>query len=419
MKYNYQLHQLILALRRKRGGPTLDRLFLPYDDVAIFHFSSEWKPVRYLLQKGIPSFNALLKKFFEDFSCRHKPTIEDEVVRERISDAMKEWCGTFRSMWVDALERIVEGDSEVSRLRCPLCHTAREMSFADTEHCFFGCPGVKARGIAEEANILFGTAYPDASMLQRAVVPGNVWNVVTYVSAVYKLRSLEPTPALGAPRYSDALLVTTDPTGNARPHRTGKKGSGKGREGHRRSLVPPSTWPALLDAQPAHPLPTLLDARPLAPYPLAHPPPVLATHSPVDLGASREQPEMLPSFVRDLPDAMQASLGRFLAAEGAHNDEVLFKIATDPDAGALLLQRAIDRQVPVAAWASLKAVILQMRESNKQYYEVINSLQDAPGAVSATDDYEETSARNEPRARSRTPPRLPRVIPPRFPLVSP
>jgi len=334
MKYNYQLHQLILALRRKRGGPALDQLFLPYDDVSIFHFSSKRKPVRYLLEKGIPSFNTLLKKFFEDFGCRHKPTIEDEAVRERISDAMKEWCETFRSMWVDALERIVEGDSEESRLRCPLCHTAREMSSADAEHCFFGCPGVKARGIAPEANILFGTAYPDAGMLQRAIIPGNVWDVVTYINTVYKLRSLEPTGC------SDALLVTTDPTANARPRRTGKKDSGKRRERHRLSLVPPPTWPALLNAQPARPLPALLDVRPLAPHPPAHPPPALscgsatflATHSPVDLEASGEQPEMLPSFVRGLPNAMQASLGRFLAAENAHNDEVLFNIATDTDA---------------------------------------------------------------------------------------
>ena len=100
-KYNFQLHQLIFTANQ-RTGTTANRMHLEYEEVAVFHYSTEWKPSRLVGERtsagqGCDEF---MGAFFETFSCQH------QEVRDFITKAFHLWWTTYQKMSNHLLEHI-------------------------------------------------------------------------------------------------------------------------------------------------------------------------------------------------------------------------------------------------------------------------------------------------------------------------
>ena len=87
-KYNYQLHQLLLA--KDPEELECDRFRVDYSQVRIVHFSTERKPSTLLLDPKRPT----LHEFIDEFIKRHgEPLIPD--IKQYIVDAMTQWKTIF------------------------------------------------------------------------------------------------------------------------------------------------------------------------------------------------------------------------------------------------------------------------------------------------------------------------------------
>ena len=102
-KYNFQLHQLIFTANQHSGN-TASRMHIDFEEVAVFHYSTEWKPSRLLktrssVGEGSDDFMGV---FFKKFMCEH-----DEV-RDFITKAFELWWTTYEHMSKHLLEHITD-----------------------------------------------------------------------------------------------------------------------------------------------------------------------------------------------------------------------------------------------------------------------------------------------------------------------
>ena len=154
-KYNFQLQQLMFSSKDKVGDGTdvvedrsgkvfkhskefgkQSRVDVELSEVAVFHFSTEWKPSTFLCSKdyalhGFDDLDRFLYGFFSKFSCRH------HTIQSKIKSAFERWFEYLNNAWKSLLEKIFN-------ITCPLCgfkHTS--ILQQNVCHAMFRCPSFK------------------------------------------------------------------------------------------------------------------------------------------------------------------------------------------------------------------------------------------------------------------------------------
>ena len=186
MKFNYQLHQLIHSTQAKQKKST-DRQNISIDQVAIFHYSSEYTAAAYFLQDGLPDFQTFLDSFFKAF-CG----VWDEDVRRRISWGMQKWIKSFEEMYRDVIQRVSCYSGPVDERACPLCQ--REFKYVlwdDVNHCFFDCACKSVKDALDDWRDKLRLPFAKAQDLLGNVKPGKAWPCLSFAGHVLLARMHE------------------------------------------------------------------------------------------------------------------------------------------------------------------------------------------------------------------------------------
>jgi len=308
-KYNYQLHQLLFLQGRES-----DRLHLRAEDVAIYHFSSEFKPSAYMLQKGIPDFPSFLTEMVENFDRSSKSwgsnsSKDREVALERIKYAMQEWQANLTEMWEGLIAHVTSLAAGEKATTCSACgDTITGQTQARMQHILLECSEVQTQ--KQEWMEATQLAYPSLADLTRARVPGKLAPSMTFLAEVHRVRRQE----MGAPAWSGAKLDSMVPTEGGYRHRP-------------RWVRPPQQ--ARMGTS-------------------------TGSSSCTDLVLADAPSGCLPSMVREAPEHMREQLGKYLHGEGLLSDEQLEEL--EEDEVSLLIDKA-KSVLPIGHWSHFKKAL--------------------------------------------------------------
>ena len=130
-----------------RNSKIVSRMHIVFDEVVIFHYSTVWKPSRFLCSKGFEGkgWDEFMGAFFKQFGCKHAGA------RVLIDKAFRKWYDYWQEMWQYLLQQIAERSSNVTDAHCLLCEARRFDTWqANAEHAFVRCAHPQVREAVDE-----------------------------------------------------------------------------------------------------------------------------------------------------------------------------------------------------------------------------------------------------------------------------
>ena len=177
-KFNYQLHQLLLA--KDHEELQCDRFRVNYDQVRIVHYSTDKKPSTLILDPKRPTIH----DFIDEFIGKHGEPLLPRI-KHYIVEAMAQWKRKFEEAWIRGIEDVPKKPARTNPTHCFNCGRA---GVVDVNHCFFRCPATarytkdwRAAVGSPRANLSELKAMPTGLMVEPSFTfLGNVWCAFSY-----------------------------------------------------------------------------------------------------------------------------------------------------------------------------------------------------------------------------------------------
>ena len=153
-------------------------LNIRYNEVKIWHFSTDQKPCDFLFKTGTPHY----KEFIDGFLAarpRKQPEGKQAEIDKRVKLAFQDWYDAYQKAWTDMVESFIPKEGT----RCVFCK--REQS---AYHILLECP----RTQAQRENWRAAANYPKSEIVKVVhfmdPLPGFVGAAMQFLGAVRKLQ---------------------------------------------------------------------------------------------------------------------------------------------------------------------------------------------------------------------------------------